>query len=118
MRFRLFIIAVCAALPMTAVSFAREATVADLVRFTETGHADFKASVLGGGRALEAANLLLEIQNKPSLFCQPRKLVITGDQWERILSAYVEENPKDGQMAIGNFGWVLLQAAIAAFPCD
>jgi len=94
----------------------RKGTIKDVVALS-ADNKEFAALIIGGGRALESVNIYLDMAKSPMLFCVPKNLAITGDQYIRILSAFIEKNPKVGNLDLNSLGFGLILAMIDVFPC-
>jgi hypothetical protein len=74
-----------------------------------------KTYVLGLGEAFLYANINLEFNNKAPLFCPPRQLALTTENYVQILDKELRiENFFDSDAPIG---LVLLEGLKKTFPC-
>lgn len=92
-----------------------EFTVGDLL-----DHADeprWNSAIVGAGKGIEGANLVMEANKRPTLYCPPRRLAVTGDQYVRILRGYVEKNADLAKQEVGSYGWIMAEALADTFPC-
>jgi len=75
------------------------------------------AKVLGANfNGLSWANTWLEMGNRAPLFCAPGKLGVTNTQVVSILKRFVDQEAKQ-KYRDGEYGMILLLAAINTFPC-
>lgn len=73
-----------------------ESTVANLLIYAEKDK-EFSTLIVGAGRALEGVSMNLKMLDRPQFYCAPENLVITGDQYQRILKGFIEKNPRFGK---------------------
>lgn len=111
-------IAAIAMMLLSSTSIAAANDVATLVKFANEGDKTFQALILGSARALEAVNAVLENEGQKRFFCTPDKLIMTGEQYIRILTDYVDNNPKAGTTTVNALGFVMIIAMKNVFPCD
>jgi hypothetical protein len=91
--------------------------VNELIRISEEDDR-FKGLLTGAGRAFDGLRAYNIINKKQPLYCQPQNLVITGDQYIRITSSFIEKYPNYGKLDLNAFGYVMLEALIDTFPCN
>ncbi|TCA91767.1 hypothetical protein E0H65_23310 [Rhizobium leguminosarum bv. viciae] len=92
-----------------------EFTVGDML-----DHADedrWFSAIVGAGKGIEGANLVMETNKRPTLYCPPRRLAVTGDQYVRILRGYLEKNPDLAKQELNSYGWIMAEALADTFPC-
>lgn len=70
------------------------------------------------GKAYLWANATLEHKGQDLLFCAPRKLSMTSDQYVSILRNYIKDRPEEGERDPADFAGSLLFALQDAFPCE
>ncbi len=117
MRFRQVVLGAVAALSMVSGAMAQpDYTVATLLRDAKKG-SEAETLVIGAASGLEAGNYRLMALGRPALFCPPKGLTITGDQWMRILRDFVKENSKAGEQEGKFFAIVMAEAIARVFPC-
>jgi hypothetical protein len=59
-------------------------------------------------------NVTLKDQGQPLLYCQPEKLVITGNMMIDMMRSALKDNPRWGAFPLGMMTMVTLQRT---FPC-
>lgn len=111
-------IAAAVAMMATTVSIANANDIATLVKFANDDDKTFQALILGAARSLEAVNILLDQEGQRKFFCTPDNLIVTGDQYMRILTEYVDKNPKIGTTTVNGLGYVMIIAMKNVFPCE
>lgn len=72
------------------------------------------ALILTMGQSFEIANAVLEHQKRDPLYCTPRKLPISGKQYDEILMRYVGNEDIEGNKSTEI---LLLFALMDVFPC-
>ena len=70
------------------------------------------------GSGLLSANAMLISQGRRPLYCLPKKLVLTDDQFFSILRSSVGDNPKALRMKIYTAGVFLSDGIARTFPCE
>lgn len=77
--------------------------------------------IAGVGVGTVCANMELRDRGKPPLYCPPRKLTLTADNYSRILDDEIERAMKNvGLQKIQDFPTeiILLNGLINTFPCN
>ena len=67
-------------------------TIRDLITRVRSGDGRLAMLITGAGRAYEGVNMKMMLKGQQMLFCQPKNLGITPDQYFRILADYVEKS--------------------------
>ncbi len=119
MRFRQVVLGVVVALSMMSRALAEGAiseTIDDVLQNVKSDSA-VEAFLIGAARGFEAANYRMTAVGEP-LFCPPKKVGITSDQWMEIMRAFVKEYPHVGKLKAESFAVVIGEAMIDAFPCS
>ncbi|WP_257834917.1 hypothetical protein [Burkholderia glumae] len=73
-----------------------------------------KAYVGGLGQGMFWANIALEAQGEKKLFCPPRKLALSFDNYSSVLD---REVAKPATRDTDDIGLLLLQGLVDTFPC-
>jgi hypothetical protein len=75
---------------------------------------EMKAYVDGLGKAYSWMNVRLNTDKKPQIYCPPKELAITGDNYFRLIEDSI--NQKNNNM--GLIEPMLLDQLIKVFPCN
>ena len=99
----------------------KNSTIGDLIKMHKEGDAEGKQLIEGyiGAFADGAnwANVKLQGQNRPRLYCPPDNLAITNNQSFSIFLEAVEKYNGEGKPSSMR-GWFIFQGLIEAFPCE
>ena len=96
-------------------------TIGDLIKMYKEGNAEGKQLIEGyiGAFADGAnwANIKLQDQSCPRLYCPPDNLAITNNQSFLVFLEAVEKYNGEGKPSSMR-GWFIFQGLIEAFPCE
>ena len=103
-------------------AWAKEnSTIGNLIKMHKEGDAEGKQLIEGyiGAFADGAnwANIKLQGQSRPRLYCPPDNLAITNNQSFSIFLEAVEKYNGEGKPSSMR-GWFIFQGLIEAFPCE
>lgn len=119
MRFRQVVLgAVIAVQMMTvgAVAQQTETTVADIVEASKTD-GQLMTLIMAAGKSYQTVNFYQQMAHKPELFCPPKDLSITAEQFRQILADHVDRHPHLGELPADGWLYVLLVSLTQVFPC-
>lgn len=80
-------------------------------------HKLIKQKLWGISQGIIAANIFLEANNSPPLFCLPNSLTISAPQTVSILRNFVNGNEIYQKSGLNNLGFYYLGALRENFPC-
>ena len=67
------------------------------------------------GVAFSWSNGYIRANGDTSMYCQPEKLALSGQQYVEILRDHVRDNSRAGDLPVG---FAMLQALSSIFPCQ
>jgi len=91
-------------------------TVANFLKDAKTNE-NTAMIIEAAARGLEGANVYLEVAGRPLLYCVPKSLIITGDQYVQIVTDHIARFPEMGDYPASMLGLVLVASAAKSFPC-
>jgi len=98
-----------------------DSTIGDLIKIHKEGGAEGKRLIEGyiGAFADGAnwANIKLQSQSRPRLYCPPDNLAITNNHSFSIFLKAVEKYNGEGKPSSMR-GWFIFQGLIETFPCE
>lgn len=92
--------------------------MADLDSLNGETLAIFEFSLRNSADAWDWANIELEKRGDDPLYCQPRSMVIVGEQLMQILKSQIATTDAPHQYPLSAAGLFLLDGMRETFPCD
>ncbi len=99
-----------------AVAQESEATVKDIVEASKTD-SHLQDLIMAAGKSYQTVNFYQRMARKPELFCPPKDLAITAEQFRQILIDHVGRYPNLGELPADGWLYVMLVSLTQVFPC-